>query len=208
MGRDKLGFVHVYTGYGKGKTSSAVGVAVRAVGQGMKVIFIQFMKGGAYTGELIAAKNFLPNIEFHQFGRNCIKEVRQMKLLGFEKGYEFYDKVRDDIDCGPCRWCFVNDRRQWEYCRYALEKAKQVTRSGAYDLVVLDELNVAIAYNFVTVKEALDLIRSKFKNTELIITGRNAPQEITKIADYVTVFADVKHPFRDKKVLARRGIEY
>ncbi|MBI4448973.1 cob(I)yrinic acid a,c-diamide adenosyltransferase [Candidatus Woesearchaeota archaeon] len=204
----KLGLTHVYTGDGKGKTSASMGLALRAVGQGLKVFVIQFMKGGAYTGEMISAKNFLPNIEFVQYGRHCIKEIKQLKLLGFETGHEFYDRIREDIECGTCRWCFVNDSKQAEFCRQAYEKAKDVLTSGEYDLVVLDEINVALHYTYVDLNRVLEIIKEKSPNTELVMSGRNAPQEVMDIADYVTVMEQVKHPFIDKKISARRGIEY
>lgn len=200
--------MHVYTGDGKGKTSASMGLALRAVGQGLRVIVIQFMKGGAYTGEMIGAKNFLPNIEFHQYGRHCIKEMKQLKLLGFDTGHEFYERVRDDIQCGTCRWCFVNDAKQAEFCRQALEKAREALCSGDWDLVVLDEANVAMHLKFLDCQKMVELIKSKSEFTEVVLTGRNAPAEIISIADYVTNMEQVKHPFTDKKISARRGVEY
>ena len=97
MVESKLGLVQVYTGDGKGKTSAAMGLALRAIGQGLKVFIIQFMKGGAYTGEYISAKNFLPNNEFIQYGRGCVKEKKQLKLTGFDEGAHFFDHIREDI---------------------------------------------------------------------------------------------------------------
>ena len=96
-----LGLIHVYTGNGKGKTTASIGLAIRAIGQGYKVCMIQFMKGGQYTGEFISAKNYLPNFDIFQFGRGCIKQQKQMKLVGLNQGY--FDSVREDIECGPER---------------------------------------------------------------------------------------------------------
>ncbi|MEK6874514.1 MAG: cob(I)yrinic acid a,c-diamide adenosyltransferase [Nanoarchaeota archaeon] len=208
MTTSRLGLIHCYTGDGKGKTSASMGLAMRAVGQGLKVYIIQFMKGGAYTGEMISAKNFLPNIEFVQYGRHCIKEIKQLKLLGFESGHEFYDKIREDIECGTCRWCFVNDHKQDEFCKNAFEKSKEILTSGEYDLVVLDEINVALFYKFLDLAKVVEMIKTKAPNTELVLSGRNATQEIIDLADYVTVMEQVKHPYIDKKISARRGIEY
>src|SRR3989344_3528126 len=204
---DKLGLVHVYTGDGKGKTSAAMGLALRAVGQGLKVFIIQFMKGGAYTGEFISAKNFLPNNEFIQYGRGCIKEKKQLKLIGFDDKAHFFDYVREDIECGPCRYCFLNDDEQKRFVKLAFDKAKTITSSEEYDLVVLDEVNVAVKLGFIQLNELIDLIKNKNKTTELIITGRDAHEKIIEIADLVTEMKLVKH-YYEKGVSARRGIEY
>ena len=203
----KLGLVQVYTGDGKGKTSAAMGLVTRAVGQGYKAHVIQFMKGGAYTGEMICAKNFLPNAKFTQYGRPCIKEVKQMKLTGIDTGVPFYDYIKEDIDCGECRWCFLNDKKQQQYVSEALSKSKEVLTSGEYDLVVLDEINVAMSLDFLKVDKVLELIKGKALHTEVVLTGRNAPSEIKQIADLVTEMRMIKHYF-EKGIGARRGIEY
>lgn len=207
MVQSKLGLVQVYTGDGKGKTSASMGLAVRAIGQGLKVFIIQFMKGGAYTGEYISAKNFLPNNEFIQYGRGCIKEKKQLKLIGFDDKAHFFDYVREDIECGPCRYCFLNDEEQKRFVRLAFNKAKEITSSEEYNLVVLDEINVAVKLGFVELNELIDLIKNKNKLTELILTGRDADPKIIEIADLVTEMKLVKH-YYEKGVSARRGIEY
>jgi cob(I)alamin adenosyltransferase len=209
---NKLGLVHVYTGDGKGKTSAAMGLALRAIGQGLKVFIIQFMKGGAYTGEYISAKNFLPNNEFIQYGRSCVKEDKDLRSIGFadeerKKVPPFFDKIREDIECGPCRYCFLNDEEQKRFVKMAFEKAKEVASSGAFDLVVLDEINVAVKLNFINVDELINLIKTKSKNTELIITGRDAHPQVIELADLVTEMKLIKH-YYNKGVAARRGIEY
>ena len=205
--QNKLGLVQVYTGDGKGKTSASMGMALRAIGQGLKVFIIQFMKGGAYTGEYISAKNFLPNNEFIQYGRACVKEKKQLKLIGFDQGAHFFDYIREDIECGSCRYCFLNDDEQKRFVNIAFEKAKKVTSSEEYDLVVLDEINVAVKLGFVQLNELIDLIKNKNKTTELIITGRDADPKIIEIADLVTEMKLIKH-YYEKGVSARRGIEY
>lgn len=208
MREHRTGLIHVYTGDGKGKTSASMGLALRAVGQGHKVCIIQFMKGGAYTGELISANNFVPNMEFHQYGRHCIKEMKQLKLLGFDTGMEFYEKIREDIKCGSCRWCFVNDEKQKEFCRQAIVKAALALHGGEFDLVVLDEVNNAMHLGFVESSKVVEMLKARAKHTEAVLTGRNAPSEIIEIADYVTSMEQIKHPYADKKISARRGIEY
>jgi len=210
MAKDNLGLVHIYTGDGKGKTSAAMGLALRAVGQGLNVYVIQFMKGGAYTGEFIAGKNFLPNIRMVQYGRKCIKEQKQMKLAGFDETegeYRFYDYIRDDIECGECRFCFLNDEQQRKHVMEAFEKTKKVSASGEYDLVILDEINVAVSLNFLDVELVLHMIRLKDKTTELVLTGRGLNEKLVEVADYVSEIKMIRHPF-EKGIGARRGIEY
>ena len=159
----KRGHIHVYTGDGKGKTTAALGLALRSIGQGNKVFIIQFMKGGAYTGEFISAKNYLPNIEIVQFGRPCIKQQKQLKIDGFSpKGSRdktIFDFVRDDINCGTCRYCFLNDDIQKDYIKEAFKKTEEVILSGFHDLVILDEVNVALALGLLEKNEFLNLIR-------------------------------------------------
>ncbi len=199
----RLGLVHVYTGNGKGKTSAALGLALRAVGQGLRVAVVQFMKGGEYTGELIAAKNYLPNLKFQQFGKRCSKEKRQMKLNSLK-----FDNVREDIDCGGCRSCFENDFTQEKFSKKALKKACELTKSNDFDVIILDEINVAQSLGFIRQDDILDLLENKNPALELVLTGRNAPKKVIEKADYVTVMGEVKHPFRARNIAGRRGIEY
>ncbi len=207
----RKGQVQVYTGDGKGKTTAALGLALRAIGQGFKVFIIQYMKGGAYTGEFISAKNYLPNIEMIQFGRPCIKQQKQMKIDGFSpKGSinkTIFDFVRDDIDCGSCRYCFLNDEVQKDYIKEAFKKTSEIILSGNYDLVILDEVNVALSLGLLDQEEFLSLIKKKPKALELVLTGRNAPEELLRIADLITEMKPHKHYF-EKGQMARRGVEY
>lgn len=209
----KKGRVHVYTGDGKGKTTASLGLSLRAVGQGFNVFMIQYMKGGAYTGEYVAAKNHLPNFEIIQFGRPCIKQHKQLKIQGFhklseeDKDKKLFDYIREDIECGTCRYCFLNDDIQKDYIAKAFKKTLEVVMSGNYHMVVLDEINVAMSLGFLNKNDVLDMIDKKPEHIELILTGRNVPEEIIEKADLVTEMKLKKHYF-DKGVMARRGIEY
>jgi len=171
----KLGLVQVYTGNGKGKTTSALGLAMRAVGHGFKVIMIQFMKGKVNYGELNSAKKL--GIEIIQFGRPT-----------------FVDKDNPDpIDI--------------EEARKALSFAKKILKEGKYDIVILDEINVALDFNLISLEDVLDLIESKPESVELILTGRYAHAKVVERADLVSEIIEIKHPYM-KGVEARKGIEY
>lgn len=173
--RLKTGLIHVKTGNGPGKTTSAFGLALRAAGRGLKVLIVQFMKKGEY-GELKAVR-YVPGIEVLQFGRE-----------------EFVDKEGpEDIDV--------------KLAEEALRKAEEAIVSGRYDLVILDEVNVALDYGLVKLDEVLKLIRRKPKHVELVLTGRGAPPQLYEEADYVTEFNEIKHPWR-KGIVGRKGIEY
>jgi len=167
------GLVHVYTGDGKGKTTAALGLAMRAVGQGMKVAFIQFIKGEP-CGE-------------HLF----VKQYRPFELVQISVGDSF-KKSKEQLG---------------QEAQQTLAYATQEILSQKYDLVVLDEIFVAISQGLITVKQVQELLDSKPASVELVLTGRNAPSEITQRADLVTEMLMIKHPFTDGTT-ARRGIEY
>ena len=167
------GLVHVYTGDGKGKTTAALGLAMRAAGQGMKVGFIQFIKGEP-CGE-------------HLF----VKECKTFEIVQISVGDSF-KKSKEKLS-----------REAHE----TLDYAEHEIQSGNYDLIVLDEIFVAINQGLITVKQVLELLDSKPANIELVLTGRNAPPEITQRADLVTEMLMIKHPFTEG-TSARRGIEY
>jgi len=225
MARENLGLVHVYTGKGKGKTTFSLGIALRALGSGMKVAVVQFMKGGGYTGEFVAANNFFPDSQFSfsQFGKGCVREDLQLKLGeangagdGSNDSAAAASKckkgnfVRNSAECGDCRWCFTYEKEiERENVRQGLAHARKLIDSGNWDLVVLDEINCAVAEGIVEASEVLELARiaQKSKKVELILTGRNAPQEFIEFADLVTDMNEIKHPWQ-KGISARKGIEY
>lgn len=206
MYKRKLGLVHVYTGNGKGKTSLSMGIAVRAAGQNLKVNVIQFLKGGYYTGEFLAISNYVPQITFEQFGKPCIKEKKQMRLDGFE-GIPKVEYYREDVECGDCRWCFLQDDEEKRLGLEAYERAKEVVRDENVNVVVLDEIIVCITRDILTVEDIMWLIKNKHEYCELVLTGRYAPPELIKVADLCTEMKLVQHPFM-KGISARKGIEY
>ena len=188
--REHLGLVHVVTGDGKGKTTSSLGLAVRALGSNLRVYMIQFLKSGT-TGELYTIKNHLPGMKIIQFGVDAVKE-RQQKLDSFvDKGSKFV---------------FNTDDEEREAAMLGFEHAKKVISSGDYDLVILDEINVVLDKGLIPIKDVLDIIESHGK-VELYFTGRDAPQEIMDKADYVQIVKGIKHPWQ-KGIKARKGIEY
>ncbi|NJL43968.1 MAG: cob(I)yrinic acid a,c-diamide adenosyltransferase [Nitrosarchaeum sp.] len=204
---EKFGLVHCYTGDGKGKTTASLGVALRAIGQGWKVYMIQFMKGGMYTGEFLAASRYLRGqLTIRQFGRGCIKQKRQYTLDSFEEKV-VTENVRDDVECGECRYCFLNDEQQADFCRRGLAHAESVLASGDYELVVLDEVNVALQLGFLRVEEVLRILAQRKPHVNVILSGRGAPKEIVDVADLVSDVREVKHPFQ-KGIGARKGLEW
>jgi cob(I)alamin adenosyltransferase len=171
--KDSKGLVHVYTGDGKGKTTAALGLAMRAVGQGMKVTFIQFLKGQP-CGEHFFASQYKP-----------------FDIIQISVGDSF-GKSKEQLG---------------REAQQTLAYAEQEILSGNYDLVILDEIFVAIDQSLITVKQVLDVLDAKPSSVELVLTGRKAPPEIVQRADLVTEMLMIKHPFTEG-TSARRGIEY
>jgi cob(I)alamin adenosyltransferase len=176
MPKLEKGLVQVYTGDGKGKTSAAFGLALRAIGRGLKVYIIQFIKGGFDYGELYMVDKLL-NLELKAFGRGRFVMEKPPR--------------RGDI----------------KLAQKALQLAKEVVKSGKYDIVILDEINVVLNLRLINLEEILGLIKNRPKHVELVLTGRCAPDEIIEAADLVTEMKEVKHPY-NKGFQARRGIEY
>ncbi|MGQ1889865.1 cob(I)yrinic acid a,c-diamide adenosyltransferase [Thermophagus sp. OGC60D27] len=167
--------IHIYTGNGKGKTTAAIGLAVRSAGAGKKVFFGQFVKDMAYN-EVALIRRQIPQIEHELFGRGC--------FFGRKPEQEDYDAARNGLD-----------------------KIKKITHSGDYQLIIMDELNIAIQYNLLTVEEILSFLDSVPPDTEVVITGRNARQELIDRADLVTEMKEIKHYFNEG-ITSREGIEY
>jgi len=170
------GMVEIFTGDGKGKTSAALGVALRALGHGLKVHIVFFMKGDFPYGEQKILSE-LSGITFNRFG------------------------FRDFVDPSNVK------PEEKEEAKKALKAARKAVLSLKYDLVILDEVNVAVAWKLIDLADVIKLIHDRPERVELILTGRYADPELIKLADLVTDMTKVKHPF-DKGILSRKGIDY
>jgi len=191
MAWSNLGLVHIYTGNGKGKTTAALGLALRALGHGFSVYLVQFMKGGKHIGELNAQEVF-PKFKVKQYGKDC-PYSEKMKIGATQ--------------CGNCRGCFFTQNESKEKAAEALKDAMAVAKSGQYNIVILDEVNVVLDKKLINLDDVVKLIQGKNSDTVLILTGRNAPKELYKYADYVSEINEVKHPMY-KGIVGRRGVEY
>ncbi|MFH1207057.1 MAG: cob(I)yrinic acid a,c-diamide adenosyltransferase [Patescibacteria group bacterium] len=173
------GLVHVYTGHGKGKTTAALGLALRAISYKKKVLMVQFIKGPWRSGELNIADKLKPYLTIKSFGQGFIK--------------------------------IMGDRKPFEAHRKAAQKAfgyvKTAIRSGRQDLIILDEINVAIGEKLLTADSVAGLIKKKPDRVELVLTGRQAPAKIIQLADYVSEIKMIKHPY-NRGILARPSIDY
>jgi len=173
MGQFK-GYIQVYTGDGKGKTTAAIGLTIRALGANLKVAFFQFFKPGT-SSEVRILKKFSPELYYKNFGKK-----------GFVKN-KVDSKIKDLILKG------------WK-------EIKELVKSKSYNILVLDEISYALNWEIIDLKEFLEFLKNKPKNLEIVITGRNVPEEILEIADLVTEMKKIKH-YYDKGVKSRKGIE-
>ena len=177
MKKLKRGYIQVYTGDGKGKTTAALGLAFRAVGHGMRVFIIQFMKGSIFYGELKTAEMLSPYVTIVQMGRE-----------------EFVDRNNPDP-------------KDIELAQKGLELAKKIMEKNEHDILILDEINVALDFGLVKLEQVLELMEKKPEDMELVMTGRYAHPEVVKRADLVTEMIEVRHYYAEKGVDARDGIE-
>lgn len=179
----KNGYVQIYTGDGKGKTTASLGLALRAIGHGWKVLIIQFTKGEKeengenFYGELKAASKFMANLEVMQFGLDRVVYSSNISIEDYKE-----------------------TRKGWE-------RAKEAVASGEYGLIILDEINVCIDLNMIKLSEVKELLINRPKHLEVVLTGRRAHPELISMAHLVTEMKPIKHYF-DVGVKARRGIEY
>lgn len=171
------GLLLVHTGAGKGKTTAALGLAFRALGQGLKVGIVQFIKGAIPTGEAALVRRLQLPIEMHTMGD------------GFT--WNTQDREQD----------ISSARKAWE-------QAVALLRDESFGMVILDELNVVLNYDYLPLGEVLDELRCKRAMLHVVVTGRNAKQEMIDLADLVTEMKLVKHPYREQGIKPQKGIEY
>jgi len=177
MGKD--GLVIVYTGNGKGKTTAALGLALRAVGYNHKICMIQFIKGSWPYGEMESVKRLEPEMEFIVAGKGFVG------IIDDNSPREEHVKIAKE----------------------AINISKEKIQSGKYDIVILDEVNYAVNLGLIGVKDVLDLINSKPSGLNLVLTGNYAKDEIVSVADLVTEMKEVKHPFKSG-IKAKKGIDF
>jgi cob(I)alamin adenosyltransferase len=178
MTESRQGLILINTGPGKGKTTAALGTALRAAGNGMRVLVLQFLKGSWHYGELDAAEALGPNLVLKQMGRGFVK------VGGAETDPE-------DIRLVEAAWT----------------EAREAIYSGEWDMVVLDEINYAIGYKMLAPEAVAEALRGRPEMVHVILTGRNAHPLLVELADTVTEMREVKHAYQ-KGILAQRGVEY
>lgn len=193
MEQAKQSQVIVITGEGKGKTTTALGLAVQTAVEGKKVRIVQFLKGGGYTGELESCHYFGDNLYIHQFGYGCpiavdIKAGRQV--------------------CTKCGLCFRENRNpERNYAGLALELAQELAIESSIDLLILDEISHAIRRGLIAEEKVVQLILDRSPAMSVVLTGRNMPETLVALADSATFCHAIKHPMK-AGIDARRGIEY
>ena len=176
---EKKGLVIVYTGNGKGKTTSALGIAFRASGYKMRTAMIQFVKGAMYSGEVESSKMLSPYLDIYPMGKGFVGSEHNKAL--------FYKHARA--------------------ADTALQLVRDKMLSNDYQIIICDEINNAVKLKLIDVKNVIDLINSKPVLTHLILTGRDADVRVMGMADLVTEMCEVKHPFK-KGINAQKGIDY
>lgn len=171
------GKIHIYTGNGKSKTTAAIGICIRALGAGKKILWTQFVKGQEYN-EIKIFKQFETRLVFKNFGRNC--------FINQQPEQADFDMAKEGVNY---LWEVWNNKPD-------------------FDLIVFDELFIALYYQLISENEILNIIKKKQKHSELIITGRYAPTSIMAFADLVTEMQEIKHYYNTEKLISREGIEF
>ncbi|MFC1834487.1 cob(I)yrinic acid a,c-diamide adenosyltransferase [Thermodesulfobacteriota bacterium] len=175
----KVGLVVVITGYGKGKTTSALGIILRSVGYGMKVCLVQFMKGDMHAGEYDALKKLAPYVEHHLTGKG---------FCGIQGNpYPFEEHKAN--------------------AQYAVKLAKEKLISDEYDVLICDEINNAVHLGLLELPQVLDLLEAKPAETHLVLTGRDAHPEVLQRANTVSEVKEIKHAYREG-IEPQKGIDY
>ena len=173
---EERGLLIVHTGKGKGKSTAAMGLALRCIGHGMPVGIVQFVKGVWETGERTVLEKF--------------PDLVTIKAMGEGFTWDTQDRERD----------IAAARKAWEM-------AKQMIADPRYKMVILDELNIVLRYDYLPIEEIMETVRNKPRDLHLVITGRNAKEELIEAADLVTEMTQIKHPFRSG-VKAQAGVEF
>ncbi len=173
-----MGLIHIYCGDGKGKTSAAIGLAVRAAGSGMNVLFTRFLKN-EFSGEL-----------------KILDEIPRIKVLHLEKSYGFFQTLSEE-EQKEVRKMYAE---LWNLISEEISK-------GSWDVLIIDEFMAAYRYGLIEHDEALRFLREKPDHLEVVLTGRDPDQALVELADYVSEIRKIKHPF-DRGIRARKGIEY
>lgn len=177
--KERAGLVVVITGYGKGKTTSALGIVLRSVGHGLDVCMVQFMKGDMYAGEIDALKRLANKVEHHLTGKG---------FCGIQGNPYPYQEHRANA-------------------QEAIRVAKEKMLSGKFDVLICDEINNALKLNLVDLSQVMDLIESKPPLLHLVLTGRDAHPAVVEVADTVSEVREVKHAYR-KGIEPQKGIDY
>ncbi len=175
----KNGLTIVYTGKGKGKTTAALGIALRATGYKKKICMIQFIKGSWHYGEMESSKRLEPEFEMVAIGKGFVG------IIDDKSPKEDHQKIAKE----------------------AIRISNEKIQSGKYDIVILDEVNYAVNLNLISLDDVLNLIKSKPENVDLVLTGNYAKEEVIEIADLVTEMKEIKHPFQ-KGIKAKEGIDF
>ena len=175
----KNGLTIVYTGKGKGKTTAALGIALRATGYKKKICMIQFIKGSWHYGEMESSKRLEPEFEMVAIGKGFVG------IIDDKSPKEDHQKIAKE----------------------AIRISNEKIQSGKYDIVILDEINYAVNLNLISLDDVLNLIKSKPENVDLVLTGNYAKEEVIEAADLVTEMKEIKHPFQ-KGIKAKEGIDF
>lgn len=173
----RLGYLHVYTGAGKGKTSAALGMLLRAAGYGHQVVMVQFLKGDTDASELKAVSKLGDHVGIMQFGRADLNSLDAIQAID---GY---------------------------LAKQALDYARELMRKNRPDMLILDELTTAVNHQLIQLEDVIDFLENRHQNTEVVITGRDAHPALMNMADLVTVMEPSKHYFKYENFQARPGIE-
>ena len=176
---EKNGLTIVYTGKGKGKTTAALGIVLRASGYKKKTCMIQFIKGSWHYGEMDSSKKLEPEFEMVAVGKGFVG------IIDDKSSKEDHEKIAKE----------------------ALKISNEKIQSGKYDIVILDEINYAVNLGLITVDDVISMIKSKPSNLDLVLTGNYAKDEVIEMSDLVTEMKEVKHPFQ-QGIKAKKGIDF